>query len=75
MKRFVLAIAVVCALSIPVLAGDVPTVDYTPPPPPPGQPSSAVQQTVPGDVPTVDSNESSDAYEVFILTILSLMSR
>ncbi|MDQ2975625.1 MAG: hypothetical protein M3R69_09480 [Acidobacteriota bacterium] len=34
MKRFVLAIALACALSVMALAGEIPTSDVAAPPPP-----------------------------------------
>ena len=38
MKRFVMAVALACALSVTAFAGIIPTSDYVPPPPPPPPP-------------------------------------
>jgi hypothetical protein len=53
MKRFVMTIALTCALSASALAGDVPTVGVTPPPPPPPDGIQATSTSAPGDVPSV----------------------
>lgn len=54
MKHGIAAFALVCALSITALAGDIPSVGIAPPPPPP--PTDGMQAsttTVPGDIPSV----------------------
>jgi hypothetical protein len=48
MKRFVMTIALTCALTGSVLAGDVPTVGVTPP-----TPDQPTIPTSPGDIPSV----------------------
>jgi hypothetical protein len=51
MKRFTLAMALVCTLSVSALGGAIPC-DYAPPPPPPDSPP-AIMATSPGDTPSV----------------------
>jgi hypothetical protein len=51
MRRFVLAVALACALSGTALAGIIPTTDYVPPPPPPPE---NMQTTSMGIIPTSD---------------------
>lgn len=46
MKRFTMAMGLVCILSVSALAGQIPC-DFTPPPPPP----QGIQAS-PGDIPT-----------------------
>jgi hypothetical protein len=53
MKRFTLALALVCLLSVPALAGQIP-FDYTPPPPPPPPPGMVASS--PGDIPPIPSD-------------------
>lgn len=48
MKRFTMAIALACLLSVSAQAGFIPC-DYTPPPPPP--PPEGLQAS-PGEIPT-----------------------
>lgn len=50
MKRFTMALALACLLSVSALAGEIPC-DFTPPPPPPGE-SQSSGSTTPGDIPT-----------------------
>lgn len=50
MKRFTLASALACLLSVPALAGQIP-FDYAPPPPPPDPPAATIA-TSPGDIPS-----------------------
>lgn len=49
MKRFTLAMALTCVLSVSALAGQIPC-DYVPPPPPP--PPGLVANS-PGEIPSV----------------------
>jgi hypothetical protein len=51
MKRFVLALALTCALSASTLAGEIHSTDYVPPPPPPPE---NMQTTSMGIVPSSD---------------------
>ena len=72
MKRFVLALALTCALSATAMAGEIPSTGIAPPPPPgataqtdsPSEiPSTGV--TTPGEVPTTGLS--------FLLTALGLV--
>ncbi len=69
MKRFVLALTLVCALSGTALAGLIPTTDVAPPQPPPPDETTITGDipstgfTLPGDIPTVD----------LLLTVLDLV--
>jgi len=51
MKRFALAMALTCVLSVSALAGQIPC-DYAPPPPPAEPPPGMVANS-PGEVPSV----------------------
>jgi hypothetical protein len=73
MKRLVLAMALTTILTVPALAGDIPTVDFTPPPPPPEQKSSSTQ-IIAGDIPTSDS-PSTYSFEALVILIAQLMAR
>jgi hypothetical protein len=53
MKRLLLSLSLTLFISGAVLAGEIPTVGYTPPPPPPPDGMQASTTTVPGEVPTV----------------------
>lgn len=72
MKRFVIAMALTCVLSVSAYAGVIP-MDFTAPPPPEAQPTSA---TSPGDLPTCGlaqqiSNEALSAFlSVFGLAVV-----
>jgi hypothetical protein len=72
MKRFVMAVALACALSVTALAGIVPTSDYVPPPPPPPE-STAVA----GIIPTTDyappPPQSESLVETMMLAILGIV--
>ena len=46
MKRFVLAVALACALSGTILAGDIHTTDLPVPPPPPPSPVLTIIITI-----------------------------
>ena len=76
MKHVLAAIALSCLLSVPTLAGDIPT-DGLPSPAPNGttQASSGKNPTPPGDVPTVGVPEqlSSDALSA-LLSVLSFLA-
>lgn len=77
MKRFTLALALACLLSVPTLAGQIPW-DYTPPPPPP--PDGMVANS-PGDIPSVPGDIPGDltqqaenaAYEGLIVLVTWLV--
>jgi hypothetical protein len=57
MKRLLMTIALSCALSGTVLAGQIPTVGFTAPPP-----DETSTPTTPSDIPTVGlSQQMSDA--------------
>ena len=47
MKRFTMALALMCALSTPIFAGDMPTIGAVGQPPPPGE-----THTPPGEIQT-----------------------
>ena len=57
MKRFAMAVALVCALSTSILAGDMPTTGKSEPPPPP---------------PTASSTSTSSTLLRVVLTLITL---
>ena len=65
MKRFVMAVALACALSATALAGDVPSTDVVSPPP------GNMQTTSPGDIPT--SDYASTAASPLLSVLLSII--
>lgn len=69
MKRFVIAVALACALSGPVLAGDIHSVDSQAPAPSP-------VTVLPGEIPSTDAPEpeAASAVVTIILTIVSIVS-
>lgn len=74
MKRFVMTIALTCALSASALAGDVPTVGVTPPPPPPPDGLQATITSALGDIPPVGFTQGvSEAVLTLIQSILSVV--
>jgi hypothetical protein len=79
MKRFILALTLVCVLSSASVAGEIPTGDYVPPPPPPGQNRPTASQQVETSIQTRESNESDqaslDPWQSLMLAILSLLAR
>jgi hypothetical protein len=73
MKRFMLTIALTCALAIPASAGLIPTVGAPDPPPPAGV-APTTSETSPGQVPTVGFTEQiSDAALSGLLAVLDLL--
>ena len=71
MKRFIMAVAVTCALGFSAYAGDMPTG---------GTPSPSIQttetgsSTLPGDTPSIGKSElSSDALNA-VLSVLSFVA-
>jgi hypothetical protein len=72
MKRFVMAVALACALSVTALAGIVPTSDYVPPPPPPPPESNAVAGIIPSSDYVPPPTESSVV--TVMLAILSIVA-
>ncbi|MBC8028529.1 MAG: hypothetical protein H7Z16_00290 [Pyrinomonadaceae bacterium] len=72
MKRFLMAIALACALSSSTLAGDIPSVGApSPPPPATNQITSA---PLPGDIPSDGfAAQVSDAARSAFLTVLGLV--
>ncbi len=74
MKRFVMTIALTCALSIPASAGLIPTVG-APDPPPPAAIAQETNTTSPGEVPTGGYAEQiSDAALFGLLAVLGLLA-
>jgi hypothetical protein len=75
MKRFVMAIALSSILSVPALAGDIPSGDFVAPPRPngPASTSSQGQSTVPGQGAGDTQEAPLDAAQTALLTILSLL--
>ena len=71
MKRFLITIAMTCALSSSVLAGEIPSVGAPAP-----ASSGATESTSPGDIPSIGMSEqvSGDALSA-ILSVLSLLTR
>ena len=74
MKRFLITIALTCALSSSVLAGEIPSVG-APAPAPSGTTQTSPGEIPPGDVPTVGVAEqvSSDALSA-LLSVLSFLA-
>ena len=74
MKHFVIAVALVCALSVSALGGQVPTGGIAPPPPP-GD-GVTTSSTSPGQVPTGGLTEQSTTNSALtvLLNILSLLA-
>jgi hypothetical protein len=69
------AVALILVLSLPTMAGDIPTWVVSPPPPPP--PPASATATEPGDIPTWETQSSlqSEALVTEItLSILQLLS-
>lgn len=70
MKRFLMATAIACAISVTALAGDIPS-DGAPRP----QSQGITNPAVLGDIPSVgEANSLSDAALTAILTALGLAS-
>jgi hypothetical protein len=68
MKRFLIVVALTCALSSTAVAGNIPTGDIAPPPPPPDE------TTITGDIPSVGFTSPSDMPAVdLLLTVLGLV--
>ena len=78
MKRFLAAMALVCAFSVSALAGDVPTGGFAPPPPPgDGVTASATGEipTVPGELPTGGFEQQvSEGALSALLSVLGLLT-
>lgn len=74
MRRTLSALVLTCLIAVPVLAGDMPTIDYAPPPPPPTSPATSGAD--PGDIPTIDAHlEVGDTLKSVASTILGLLLR
>jgi hypothetical protein len=70
MKRLLVSLALTCALSASVLAGDIPTCGT------PGLACITTEKTIPGDIPISDSTSPGDMPTVgfsAFLTILDLV--
>jgi hypothetical protein len=74
MKRFALAVALMCALSTPIFAGNMPTGGFVDPPPPPSTQLSETQldETQSGDIQSSETETELDLFATVLLTILSL---
>ncbi len=73
MKRFVLTVALVCAVSSSTLAGEVPTGGIAPPPPP-GD-GLTTSSTSPGDLPTGGfAEEVEETAWSALMAVLSLIA-
>lgn len=75
MKRFLVALTLLCALSRTTLAGDMETCGYAPPTPPPTV--ETADTAVLGDIPSSDSLTPGDVHLRSIdrrLTVLDLVS-
>jgi hypothetical protein len=70
MKRFLMALALSCALSTTALAGNIPTSGITPPPPP-----EDTQTTSSDSVSSTDyaAPESEDSLLTMLLTIIGVI--
>jgi hypothetical protein len=74
MKRFMMTIALTCVLSIPALAGGIPTVGAPDPPPPDGI-TQTTNTTSPGEVPTGGfAEQMSEAALSALLSVLGLIA-
>lgn len=68
MKRFLIAIALTCVLSVSAFAGDIPmTVTATATPPPPEE------TAMPGDIPSTGSTSLGDMPNVDLSILLTLL--
>jgi len=72
MKRFVMTIALACALSVSALAGEVPT-GGAPSPAPEGT-TQKTNATSPGEIPCGFAEQVSDAALSALLTVLGLVA-
>lgn len=72
MKRFLMALALSCALSTTALAGNIPTSGITPPPPPPPE---NTQTTSSDSVSSTDyaAPRSEDSLLTMLLTIIGII--
>ena len=79
MKRFAMALALMCALSTPMFAGNMPTGGFVDPPPPPSQMQASETQsseTPSSETQSVEiqsSETESSLFATVLLTILSLI--
>ena len=67
MKKFAMAVALMCALSSSIFAGNMPTVGVADPPPPPTTATSSTSTTT-----TATSSTSTTLFAYVILTMLGL---
>jgi hypothetical protein len=73
MKRFLVAIALACALSVSVFAGEIPSDGFVSPPPHVTAQTTSVAS--PGDIPTSDSAQpASSAVLSFIQAVIGLLA-
>lgn len=74
MKKLLLSVVLGLAISLPALAGEIPSGDYQPPPPPPTNPATA--GTNPGEIPSGDEQQQmSETIEAWLSNILGLLLR
>ena len=68
MKRFAMAGALLCVLSIPAFAGDIPTADFMAPPP---RPSA----TATGGSPNKGESSQMTQWVTLVLTLINFAAR
>lgn len=72
MKRFILIVALMCAMCAQTLAGEIPSGGFAPPPP--IGPVQTATTTSPGDIPSVGSaGQISDAAVSALLSVFGLL--
>ncbi|MDQ2976213.1 MAG: hypothetical protein M3R69_12505 [Acidobacteriota bacterium] len=73
MKRFLIAIALACVLSAPIMAGEIPSGGFTSPPP---AGNTHPTSTSPGEIPSVGAAQPvSIAALTVIQAIIGLLAR
>ena len=73
MKRLAMALALLCALSTPIFAGNMPTGGFVDPPPPPSQLSETQSDTTQSSE-TIDIQSSETETNVFATVLLTIVS-
>jgi hypothetical protein len=70
MKRFVIVVALTCALSSTALAGNIPTGGIVSPPPPP----PAEETAQPGNIPSTDPTSPGEMPAVDLSIVLAILN-
>jgi len=72
MKRFPMALALMCALSTSIFAGNMPTGGFVDPPPPPSTQLSETQSSETQSLDMQPSETGSNLFATVLLAILNL---